>query len=397
MKSKQYSLLFGLLCGTAPLMAQEPAAPKLPEPPAAQQQAGAVNTVPAQPVQAAQTTQDKKKSKPAGEIELDIVAISQSFTPEAMPALAAKDIVKNGTQVKKGQALMTLNMDVLADAIIAAQMDLEGKQLEQEKAQFALEQGKVAGQRNIDNSTTALNRQTADHDAYLKTFLPQSIKENDINLSRAEENVLYKKENLRQLNRMYKEDQITEESEEIILTRTKNELDAAEKGLEAAKINHNWAKTVRIPRETEDRVRNLENAKIALENLKKQVSFELRAKELALKESEKKFQDATKKLAKLEADKSKININAAEDGTLVWIGQPTAVNLVYFLIPEDKTVSGKLVKLTDENTPLAVDNEAVAIIKNKDGKKIGWYPTKVKSVEGEKVSLSFEDFLKNIK
>lgn len=396
MKSTQYSLLFGLLCGTAPLMAQEPVTPKLPEPPVAQQ-AGAENTVPAQPVQAAQATQDKKKSKPAGEIELDIVAISQSFTPEAMPALTAKDIVKNGTQVKKGQALMALNMDVLEDAIIAAQMDLASKQLEQEKAQFSLEQGKVSGQRNIDNSTIALNRQTADHDAYLKTFLPQNIKENDINLSRAEENVLYKKENLRQLNRMYKEDQITEESEEIILTRTKNELDAAEKGLESAKINHNWAKTVRIPRETEDRVRNLENAKIALENLKKQVSFELRAKELALKEAEKKFQDTTKKLAKLEVDKSKININAAEDGILVWSGQPSAVNLVYFLIPENKTVSGKLVKLTDENTPLAVDNEAVAIVKDKDGKKIGWYPTKVKSVEGEKVSLSFEDFLKNVK
>lgn len=387
MKKTHYSLILGLLCGSS-LMAQEQAAPKLPDPPQAEAQQNAPATAP---------KQEKAKNKLAGEVTLDKAPFDQTFTPKSLAPLKIKDPVETGTVVKKGQPLFTVERDAITDAITASQTDLENKQLELEKAQFTMEQGTLSGQRNIINAERNFKRQQEDHDSYMKTFLPQSIKEADMALKRSEENVAYKKENLRQLTRMYKEDQITEESEEIILTRTKNELDAAEKGLEAAKITHDWAKNVRIPRETEDRVTNLENAKTSLDNLKKQVSFELRAKALALKDAVKKQADAAKKLAELSEDNGKLNFNAEEDGILVWCQAPTSgqtpTRVVYLILPQDLSVSAKIQELYNDKTPLAVGDQVS--VKVKSGQAVARiYPT-VKSVEGDKITVSFEEIVKN--
>lgn len=387
MKKTHYSLILGLLCG-APLMAQEQAAPKLPDPPQAEARQNA---------QAAAPKQEKSENKLAGEVTLDKAPFDQTFTPKSLAPLKIKDPVETGAVVKKGQPLFTVEREAITESITAAQTDLENKQLELEKAQFAMEQGTLNGQRNTINAERNFKRQQEDHDSYVKTFLPQSIKEADMALKRSEENVAYKKENLRQLTRMYKEDQITEESEEIILTRTKNELDAAEKGLEAAKITHDWAKNVRIPRETEDRVTNLENAKTALDNLKKQVSFELRAKALALKDATKKQVDSAKKLAELNEDNGKLNFNAEEDGILVWCQAPVSgqapTRVVYIILPQDMSVSAKMQELYNDKTPLAAGDKVSVKVKSEQAvSRI--YPT-VKAVEGDKVTVSFEEIVKN--
>lgn len=62
----------------------------------------------------------------------------------------------------------------------------------------------------------------------------------------------YKQEELNQLTKMYKDDQVAEETEEIILKRLKNELGESEFAVQGAKLVAELAKLRNIHRLGED-------------------------------------------------------------------------------------------------------------------------------------------------
>ena len=80
-------------------------------------------------------------------------------------------------------------------------------------------------------------KQTAEED--LKRFLerqrPFERKSARFSLKSSEHNLEYRTEELKQLEKMYKADDLTEETEEIILKRARNDVDQAKFGLELAK------------------------------------------------------------------------------------------------------------------------------------------------------------------
>lgn len=259
------SLIIFAALGQFPLSAQD-TPPALPNPPAAPAPA---------------------EEKPVLEWDKERV-FDMGFNPAEGVTIKFLSHVENGTLVKKGDPIITVDVKSLQNAINDASGELEAKQLDLDNARFALEQGGEGEKKKLDQSQRNLTRMEEDMDDYLKIFLPNQIDQNDRMLERAEFNVTYKKENLRQLERMYKEDQITEESEEIILTRTRNELVDAEKALESAKINHEWNKNRKYPREKDDKEQALRDARTAHDDLAKKLGLEQRGRSLAVRNAEKK-------------------------------------------------------------------------------------------------------------
>lgn len=96
----------------------------------------------------------------------------------------------------------------------------------------------------------------------------------------------YKQEELNQLTKMYKDDQVAEETEEIILKRLKNELGESEFAVQGAKLVAELAKLRNIHRLGEDYATAVKEKQMDLEQARKQADFDLEQKKIALTEAE---------------------------------------------------------------------------------------------------------------
>lgn len=377
------SLLFATaVCCVSPLMGQQNTPPPLPEAPGA-------------PKAQAPASQEEEPAV----LEWDTSRIYRQDVnwEDGMP-LKEKSRVETGETVKKGAPLMELSQKELQEAIEAAEEDAASKRLDVDNNTFAWEQGQRAGKRNIENAERNVARLTEDWNDYETRFLPRQERENEFALKRAESNLLYKKENLRQLERMYKEDQITEESEEIILTRTRNEVADAEEYLNGARITFDWNKTRKFPREKADKQRALEEARTALDVLKKQVEIELAGKELALKKTRRLLRLSEDKLAALKKEQEELAgaLAAPADGVLVWLrpsDSKSGLALQFMILPEDMTLMAEL----KEGPAPEAGKVLPAPRFSFKGKKETLPPAEVKSVEGNKVTVSFEKYIKDKK
>ena len=147
----------------------------------------------------------------------------------------------------------------------------------------------------------------------------QREKNSKFSLKSAEQRLDGAREELTQLEKMYKADDLTEETEEIILKRQKFAVEGAELGLESSRLFAERELKVSIPREYETlrSARRDQDAALALAEIslpktlaKKRVDME------KLKRDQKKSE---KRLAELKRDLESLHLTAPADG-LVYYG-----------------------------------------------------------------------------
>ena len=238
--------------------------------------------------------------KPTEVITLKGALKKEQFKSGLFPKVSSS--LQVGDILQKGQKIWEVDKKAWEKDLYQFFLGLEQVKQVYEKAQFDYEQGKIYGDINIEKAKKGYARALEDWADYEKILLPKAKEDLEMQLKRAENNVIYRKENLAQLQKMYKEDQITEDSEEIILLRTRNELKEAEEALEAVQINVKLAQERRIPREIEDKKQQLAESKLNAESLAQKVAFELSSKELAMKEAEFKKSSLEEKGRLVEAE-----------------------------------------------------------------------------------------------
>ena len=255
--------------------------------------------------------------------QLDAVFESIEMAPvkletKAWTDLTVLDAAPHGARVKKGETLVKLDTEKLVEQI----KELE---LEQPAAAIALDtaQAELA---NLED-TTPLKMETAKRThrvanedlAYFEsTGRPQRERNSKFNLKSAEQRLENAREELNQLEKMYKNDDLTEETEEIILKRQKFAVEAAELSLESSKLlNERDFKTL-IPREHEtlkstkrdqDQAFALSEVTLPKALAKKRLDFD------KLKRDQKK---AEKKLTDLKKDLDGMSITAPMEGMVYY-------------------------------------------------------------------------------
>ena len=79
---------------------------------------------------------------------------------------------------------------------------------------------------------------------------PFALKAIDFSLKMAKEQLEYEEEELHQLEKMYKADDITEETEQIVLKRARDTVDRAKFMVQATQFMHDQAIKFAVPRGT---------------------------------------------------------------------------------------------------------------------------------------------------
>jgi multidrug resistance efflux pump len=234
--------------------------------------------------------------------------------------LSVETAVELGTPVKKGDILVEFDRTKIDKAIQDAEVDLRPGELALRQAEEEL----PVLEKNLPIDLAAAERSKAQADEDLARFLeidrPNAVKVAEFSVRSASESLAYAREELQQLEKMYRSKDLTEETEEIILRRTRFQVESGEFRLKAAELRRDATLKVEQPRQ-EIRVReNAARQALELQKARATLPLALSQKKLALAKLQHEQARAREKLADLRQDRDAMTVHAPADG-LVYYGR----------------------------------------------------------------------------
>lgn len=285
------------------------------------------------------------------QLEADGAFVSREMSPveidpEAWSSFEIVDIVEHGTTVHKGQTLIKFDDEDLKDTIEELELDQKINELsiikaEQElpRLEKSIDMAYEQAERSLDEAETDYkNYQDVDRDIILRSI--------DLSLKRAEQMAENAHEELDQLEKMYDADDLTEETEEIVLKRQRAAVEQADFALERAKLSHERSLELLLPRNDIEEKETLERVKLSYQRAKTSSETDLNRARYELEKAKRARADSLEKHAKLTSDLSLLEIKAPADG-VVYYGSCTdgewsdMASLIEKLKPENKAPTGQ--------------------------------------------------------
>jgi multidrug efflux pump subunit AcrA (membrane-fusion protein) len=244
--------------------------------------------------------------------------VVQHKTEQWAQPLEIVRIVAHGTRVNAGDVLVELDTEKLDRAIADLDLDLAvgEKTLEIARRDLpvteALQPLELA---EAERDTLAATEDLARFLAVGRTLSEDSAR---FRLKASEEQLKYAREELRQLEKMYKDKDLTEETEEMILQRTRFEVESGEFNLRRAGVDTEAA--LEVPRKEAALKGATEKAKLALEKTRATSALALEQKRLTLKKAERDRLESLRKMRELQQDRAGIPLKAPRSG-IVYYGK----------------------------------------------------------------------------
>ena len=244
-----------------------------------------------------------------------------SIKPKAWTgALVVETAIELGTPVKQGDILVEFDREKIDKAIQDAEVELAIGELALKHADEELPV--LEKLLPIDLAAAERARTQADED--LKRFLeidrPNSEKMAQFIVKSAAEYLEYSKEELRQLEKMYRSKDLTEETEEIILRRTRFQVESGEVRLKEAELRRDATLKVDLPRQ-EIKVREAATREgLDYQKALATLPLNLSQKRLGLAKLKHDHTRAVEKLADLRRDREAMTVHAPADG-IVYYGR----------------------------------------------------------------------------
>ena len=282
---------------------------------------------------------------------------SISFSPKGTSDIFLLGIMPQGSSVKKGESVAQADFRILDNSIEDYERAIKSKNLEVLKLRYALDQQKERSALALQKYQTALTRTEEDQRISGKRKA-RMLAEEEERVNKALRHMSYKQEELNQLTKMYKDDQVAEETEEIILKRLKNELGESEFAVQGAKLVAELAKLRNIHRLGEDYATAVKEKQMDLEQARKQADFDLEQKKIALTEAEVSLRRLQNKYNELKADREMASFKAPENGILLYGGY-VADKWVAIPVAEKLKPGGKLGAFDKIATIVPPDSELI--------------------------------------
>lgn len=241
-----------------------------------------------------------------------------SVAPEAWSSLVVRKAVPHGARVSKGETLVAFETEEIDRAI---EEEARGVRL----ARLALRQAEVESEiaertAALDLAAAARSAERAEED--VERFLSEgkefSLRSAEFSLKNARNALDYEREELRQLEKMYEADDLTEETEEIILKRQRDAVEAAEFRVEGAERNRKEAFEVTVPRHEIDLKEGRARGAIGLEKSRALAPLLKAKRRLEMEKARRETEKAAEKLAKLKRDRARMEVLAPADGIVYW-------------------------------------------------------------------------------
>ena len=278
---------------------------------------------PAKDAAAKPATQKLKKGPFRVEVALDGVFEAQNqaelfIRPQEWAVLSVLKAIEHGAVVKQGDLVLALDTEKIDRVItdLRSEMELTDLALKLSVAQLAAME-KVAP---LEEQANARSRRMVEEDwkRFQDVEKPLMVKVTEFHLKASQEMLEYAEEEYRQLEKMYKADDLREETEKIVLRRAKNGVDRAKLSLELAQAAHEEALKLSLPR-LEERTKDLtEHARIDTEFTKISLPLAMSKRRLEADKLQVARNLGEEKLKKLIADREAMIVKAPIDGVVYY-------------------------------------------------------------------------------
>jgi HlyD family secretion protein len=228
--------------------------------------------------------------------------------------LVVHKVVEHGAPVKAGDVIVEFEIDKIDQALRDARQTRELAELAIRQAE--LELPLLEKQAGMDLAAAELaNKESRDDLKYhLEVGRPLAEQQAAFRLKSANYQVEYAREELKQLQKMYKDKDLTEETEQLILKRYMRTVESSEFMLKSAQIDVEHTLKVTLPRKEQAAKDAAAKAEVALKKARDVQPLALKQKRLAF--AKLLYDDglARDKLADLEKDLAALKITAPIDG-----------------------------------------------------------------------------------
>jgi HlyD family secretion protein len=261
------------------------------------------------------------------ELDVDGVFEPQRFTVAQVDTLAWHNTpqsleviegVAQGTVVKSGDVLVKFDTRAIDTAVRDLELAAAGVATKLQSAEQDLRFLRQSAEVETAAAQRAVDRAAADRKRFLEVDLPLTYKRLEENVKTSKFGVEYASEELRQLQKMYREESITEETEQIILARQRRAVDSATFALKVVENDSDKYTKVVIPRQQEDSELGVKAAATALEVAKATLAVKLALAEQALAKAQNDDGDARRKLAEMKHDQSLMTLKSPADGIVYY-------------------------------------------------------------------------------
>lgn len=257
---------------------------------------------------------DEPDAKPAAiEVTGVLEAVrSAEITTDAehLGSLTIKKLVEHGVEVKKGQNLIWFETEDVDQKIKAAETALRLSRLSLEGAEFSHNQAVAKEGIDRGKAERALAQAKLAFDNYISVDRERQIASAEFDIVNARASLENATEELEQLEQMYKEDDLTEESEEIVLKRAKQAVDSARFRLEGVEIASERSITQTIPNAQADQEDTLALAEMAHQKSMRDLAVGRQQREIELQKTRDAFHEEEKKLAELKDERRRVVLTA---------------------------------------------------------------------------------------
>ncbi len=223
-------------------------------------------------------------------------------------------IVDHGSVVKKGQPLIVFETDTVDRKLADSKQALTAAELGMAQAELDL----ATLEKTIPEQLLRMERGTkaaAEELAYFQDTRRKAEEEStDQSLKRQEQMLASYQEELKQLLKMYEADDITEDTEEIILKKQRDSVAYAEFALRMEVLDHKRTKAVALPRELIALTEKRDDTALQLSKAKQDLPRSLELKKIEVDKLKTSLKRQREELADLEQDRKLFEIKAPADG-----------------------------------------------------------------------------------
>jgi multidrug efflux pump subunit AcrA (membrane-fusion protein) len=275
-------------------------------------------------------TQNVKRQRFEHALTLKGVVVAEkvhevAFRPRAWAQLVVDWAAPHGSRVKAGEVILSLEVDKLDQAIADAEKDMAISDLDFAVKKVEFETLKASVPLDVEAAERALRIAREDFERYQKIDRPLQIKSTEFGVKAAKDHLTYVKEELRQLEKMYKADELTEETEEIILQRQRNAVERTEFALEKTLAAAEKTMKVDIPRQDVAAEEGVARRELAHAKARAALAAAVKKAELEFEKLQVARSRAAEKMAKMKADREALVVKAPFDG-MVYYGACVAGN-----------------------------------------------------------------------
>ncbi len=232
-------------------------------------------------------------------------------------------VLPPGTAVAEGSLLARIDPRGIDKEMESLERQVKDQELALEKAvqedRLALETEKKqlqAAARNLERARKA-------YQAWEKVELPLAHRAEDLQAKKLADRIQDQRDELEQLEKMYRQDELVDETEEIVLKRARRDLARSleAQAIQQAELKHKRAYTE--PLERKKKQENLEDLARKLAHLKVQVKLAARGRKAGIEKLRLSLAKLRDHLADLKADRKLFDLPSPRAGILLY-GSPRA-------------------------------------------------------------------------